>query len=109
MTLPSLHNGITIPMKLSDLGCAAKVACAIVGIPSSRLSLCVGGIQDLSAADAAALHALCEKLSEIQQAIPFPLAFKNADKWREILNRMERENISVESIAAAMDLIFKQS
>jgi hypothetical protein len=107
MALPALSNGVTLPAKLWELGIAGKVACAILRIPSSRLSLCISGVQDLSAKDAVALHALLKTLSEIQRAIPFPLSFKDAEKWRDILDRMENENISIENIGAAMERIFK--
>jgi hypothetical protein len=108
MALAALSNGATLPSKMFDLGIAGKVACAIIGIPSSRLSLCVSGVQDLTAADAAALHGLIKKLNEIQHAIPFPLSFKDAEKWRNILKRMKEENISVEDIGDAMEQVFKQ-
>jgi hypothetical protein len=109
MALASLSNGIVIPQKLWELNISAKVACKIVGIPSSRLNLCVSGIQDLSPDDAAAIHALLKKLSEIQHAIQFPLLFRDAERWREILDRMEKERIDIEDISVAMDHIFKQS
>ncbi len=112
MALPALSNGVTLPAKMRHLGIAGKVACAIVGIPSSRLSLCTSGIQDLSSDDAAKLHALLNKLSEIQQAVhPFPLLFSGesiVERWKNILDRMDKENISVESIAVAMEQLFKQ-
>jgi hypothetical protein len=104
--LTALSNGATLPVKLFDLGLSGKTACAILGIPSSRLSLCVSDIQDLSAKDAAALHGLIDRLSKIQKAIPFPLSFREVGRWREILDRMDRENIQVEDIASAMDKLF---
>jgi|ERR1700682_2033824 len=107
MALASLSNGVTLPHKMWELGIAGKVACAIVGIPSSRLSLCVSGVQDLSVKDADSLHTLLKKLAEVQRAIPFPLSFKDAERWRGILDRMEKDNINIEDIGAAMEHIFK--
>jgi hypothetical protein len=109
MALASLSNGVTLPQKMWELGIAGKVACAIVGIPSSRLSLCVSGVQDLSGKDADTLHTLLKQLAEIQRAIPFPLSFRDAARWREILDRMEKAKIDIEDVGAAMDHIFKQS
>ena len=107
MALTSLGNGVRIPAQMALVGIAGKVACAIVGIPSSRLSLCVSGVQDLQKEDAEALFALLRKLAAIQQAIPFPLSFAKADVWRKILERMDRHNIDVNDIRVALGQIFR--
>ena len=110
MALSALSNGVTLSAKMWELGISGKVACAIVGIPSSRLSLCTSGIQDLSPEDAAKLHALLKKLAAIQQAIRFPLSFsgnQTAERWRNILEQMEKDNINVDDISMAMEQIFQ--
>jgi hypothetical protein len=106
MSLTALSNGVTLPVKMFDLGISGKVCCAILGFSSSRLSLCVAGIQDLSPKDAADFHALLARLSAIQAAVKFPLSFREASRWREILDRMDRENIQPEDIAQAMNKAF---
>jgi len=47
MALTALSNGVILPERLARAGVSGKVACAVVGIPSSRLSLCVNVIQTL--------------------------------------------------------------
>jgi hypothetical protein len=106
MSLTALSNGAILPVKLFDLGLSGKTACAILGVPASRLSLCVGGTQDLSPVDAANLYKLIKRLGDIQAAVKFPLSFRSADRWREILDRIDRKNIQVDDIASAMDKIF---
>jgi hypothetical protein len=106
VALAALSNGVLIPRKLAELGIAAKAACKIVGIPASRLNLCVSGIQDLSPADAQKLHGLCARLAEIQNSVPFPLNFGNADRWAAILEHMTRENVDVSALASAVDKVF---
>jgi hypothetical protein len=93
---------------MRDLGISGKVACAIVGIPASRLNLCTTGVQDLSPKDAEKLHELCARLAAIQAAIPFPLNFGNADCWSAILEHMERENVDVARLADAVDKVFNR-
>jgi hypothetical protein len=61
--LSALSNGVTLPTKFFELGISGKIACAIIGVPASRLSLCVSGVQDLSARDAERLHGLCKMLT----------------------------------------------
>ncbi len=104
--LTALSNGIRLPAKMRELGISGKVACAIVGIPASRLNLCTTGVQDLSPGDAAKLHDLCHRLAAIQAAIPFPLNFGNADRWSAILEHMTQENVDVQALADAVDKVF---
>jgi hypothetical protein len=106
MALTALSNGVTLPTKFFELGIAGKIACAIVGIPSSRLSLCVSGVQDLSPRDAERLHSLHKMLTKLQMAVPFPLSFRDADRWRDIVKRIEQDNINIDDIGVAMDKIF---
>jgi hypothetical protein len=104
--LSALSNGVTLPTKFFELGISGKIACAIIGVPASRLSLCVSGVQDLSARDAERLHSLCKTLMKIQMAVPFPLSFRDADRWRDILKRIEQDEINIDDIGAALDKIF---
>src|ERR1700693_1360554 len=106
MALTALSNGVTLPTKFFELGISGKIACAIVDIPSSRLSLCVSNVQDLSARDAEKLPKLHQTLTKIQMNVPFPLSFKDAARWRDILKRIEQDNINIDDIGAAMNRIF---
>jgi hypothetical protein len=106
MALAALSNGTLIPRKLAALGITARAACTIIGIPPSRLTLCVTGVQDLSPVDAEKLHGLCARLAEIQAAIQLPLSFANADKWSAILEHFERESVDIAAMATALDKVF---
>jgi hypothetical protein len=105
--LTALSNGVLIPRKLAELGIAAKAACKIIGIPPSRLNLCVSGIQDLSPQDAAKLHGLCHRLAAIQNAFQVPLDFSNADKWSALLEHLQ--DVDIDALASAIERIFNRS
>jgi hypothetical protein len=42
----------------------------------------------------------------LQMAVPFPLSFRDADRWRDILKRIEIDEINIDDVATAMDRIF---
>jgi hypothetical protein len=105
--LTSLSNGARLKVRLPDTGLTGSFACALTGVSPTRLSLCLAGAKDLDPDDAAKLFALCDRLSRLQEALKFPLNFRDAAVWKELLQWMDECGAQPEDFGEAVRKVFK--
>ncbi len=107
MYLTALSNGATIRAKKLDLpGLGDNFICVLAGIPPTRLTRCLNGIEDLRPEDAHKIHVLLDSLLALQKSIRFPLTFRNPEKFQIIFDQLQHDDITVEMLVARIEKAF---
>ena len=95
--------------RLQSLGATANFLAALSGIPATRISLATRGIQELRSEHATLLLELTARLIDIADAFrPLPISLVNPTEVRALLDHMDANNLTPESIRQIVTAIFKQ-
>lgn len=81
-----------IKQVLVDLDCPAMIFAAIVGIPATRLSRALTGIQDLGGEDSVAAKRILDEMKGLAKSVaPIPVSFRNAAVITRILDERREQ------------------
>ena len=108
MTLATLDPRNRVRTRLADLGMSAIALAKLTNIPASRINLGLRELADWSPADSHALLDTTLKLQEIRDAFsPLALDMSRPEILRNLLDVMERHNVTPERIRELVATIFE--
>jgi hypothetical protein len=108
MTFATLDSRNRVRGRLQDLGMSAIALAKLSGIPASRINLGLRNLADWSPADQNCLLDLTIRLQEIRDAFaPLPLSMGDPEQLRNLLDHVDRNNITPADIRELVQTIFK--